>query len=138
MKRDQRFHYEKVKMFNEFISDGIRTMNRSEGFTWLILYGDMKPDGFSRTSRSEVVRRGGMSKAQATRALQSLIARGLVTRVCEGYPGKATLYTLFVLPNLVKFSPAAKALIAKTNDKTCRMNGVRKESNITPLSAAPV
>jgi hypothetical protein len=138
MTRSQRFHCEKVKMFNQFISDGIRTMNRSEISVWLILYGDMQNDGFSRTSRSEIVRRGGKSAAQASRAVQSLINRKLIVRVCDGYAGKASLYTLFELAELIKFSPAAKALLAKINHGVCRTNDTKKGARITPLGASPV
>jgi hypothetical protein len=138
MKRSQRFHCEKVRLFNQFISDGIRTMNRSEISVWLILYGDMKDDGFSRTSRSEIVRLGGMSAAQASRAVQSLINRKLVVRVCDGYAGKASLYTLFELAELIKFSPAAKALLAKISHGVWRTNDTKKRAKITPLSASPV
>jgi hypothetical protein len=138
MKRSQRFHCEKARMFNQFVDEGIRSMNRSEALTWTVLFRDMQDTGLSQTSRSEIVRRGGMSPAQATRAIQSLVSRKLVVRVCEGFPGKASLYTLFEVGELVKFSPAAKALIEKYSQKKRLIDAAQSGAKMTPVSAAPV
>ena len=125
-------------MFNQFVDEGIRSMNRSEILAWTVLFRDMQDTGLSQTSRSEIARRGGMSAKQATRALQSLISRKLVVRVCEGYPGKASLYTLFEVPELVKFSPAAKALLANYDQKKGDTNDARTVSPASPLQGTPM
>ena len=111
MRRAQCYHRERVKLFNAFIDFGVRTMNRSEAIAYMILFRDTQATGLSRTSRSEIARRGGMSVGQASRALQSLTKQGVVHRVCEGYPGKASLYSVFQLDELVKINPAAKTLL---------------------------
>jgi hypothetical protein len=146
MKRVQRFHAEKIKLFNAFVDDGVQHVNRSESHAWFILFRDMQGSGFSQTSRTEIARRGGMSLSQASRALQSLIDRKFIFRACEGYPGKASLYTLFEPGELVKFSPPAKALIEKysqpkgSTDATCtrRIFDSQSAAPMRHVSAAPV
>ena len=86
---------ERFGVLNGFVDFGLAGLSRSEAAVWLILFRDTKPTGLARTSLSDLARRGGMSRRQATRALRALMARGAVYVIRKGVVGKATLYSLY-------------------------------------------
>jgi hypothetical protein len=96
---------ERFGVLNGFVDFGLAGLSRSEIAVWLILYRDTKPNGLARTSRSDLARRGGMSRRQATRALRALIGHGAVHVIRKGVVGKATLYSLYPPDVLVQICP---------------------------------
>jgi hypothetical protein len=96
---------ERFGVLNGFVDFGVSGLSRSEVVTWLVIFRDTKPNGLARTSLSDLARRGGMSRRQATRALRSLIGRGAVYVIKKGVVGKATLYSLYPPEILFRISP---------------------------------
>jgi DNA-binding MarR family transcriptional regulator len=96
-----------LKTLDAFVDAGMRDLSRSELAVYLTLLRDTRPDGTARAGLSDLATRGGMSVRQASRAVQSLIRRDLVTVVKPGVPGKATLYTVFPLDAFRKLNPVA-------------------------------
>ena len=90
-----------------FVDEGARMLNRSELAVFLILMRDTKPDGTARAALTDIATRGGLSKRSASRAVQSLIGRGVVHVVRPGVAGKPTLYTIFPLPVFKTLNPTA-------------------------------
>jgi predicted DNA-binding transcriptional regulator len=117
MRRGQCYHRERVKLFNSFVDMGLRGLSRSEMAAYVILFRDTQETGLARTSRTEIARRGGMSEKQASRAVQSLTAKGVLHRVCKGYPGKIALYSVFAPDELIKMNPGVKKLLEKNSQK---------------------
>ncbi len=122
MRRGQCYHRERVKLFNAFADFGLSDMNRSEAFTYIILYRDTQETGLARTSRTEIARRGGMTERQASRALKSLVDRGVIHRVCRGYPGKIAVYSVFQPEELIRINPSVKKLLEWKGQKTMDTN----------------
>jgi hypothetical protein len=92
---DRRRSLERFQILNGFVDFGLAGLSRSEIAVWLIIYRDTKPSGLARTSLSDLARRGGMSRRQATRALRALIGRGAVHVIRKGVVGKATIYSIY-------------------------------------------
>jgi DNA-binding MarR family transcriptional regulator len=90
-----------------FVDQGVRTLSRSELATYLILLRDTKPDGTSRAGLNDLAERGGMSRWSASRAVRSLVAKGVLTIVRPGRAGKATLYTIFPPAAFRELNPVA-------------------------------
>jgi hypothetical protein len=99
---------ERFQVLNGFVDFGLAGLSRSEVACWLILFRDCKPNGLSSTSLSDLSRRGGMSRRQATRALRSLIGRGAVHVIRKGFVGKATVYSLYPPEVLGRMCPAMR------------------------------
>ena len=91
----QRYYREWFRNLAGFVDDGVRTLSRSELALYLILMRDTQPDGTARAGLNDLATRGGMSKRQASRAVQILISREVLRVVRPGVPGKPTLYTIF-------------------------------------------
>jgi hypothetical protein len=96
---------ERFGVFNGFVDHGLAGLPRSEAAVWLILFRDTKPTGLARTSLSDLARRGGMSRRQASRALRALIRRGAVHVIRKGVVGKATIYSLYPPDVLGQINP---------------------------------
>jgi hypothetical protein len=90
-----------------FVDEGVRTLSRSELATYLILIRDTKPDGTARAGLDDLAERGGMSRWAASRAVRSLVAKGVLRIVRRGVPGKATLYTIFPPTAFQELNPVA-------------------------------
>jgi DNA-binding MarR family transcriptional regulator len=90
-----------------FVDEGARKLSRSELVTYLILLRDTKPDGTARAGLNDLAERGGMSRKSASRAVGSLIAKGVLRVVRRGVPGKATLYTVFPEAAFRELNPIA-------------------------------
>jgi hypothetical protein len=99
---------ERFQVLNGFVDFGLAQLSRSEMAAWLILYRDTKPSGLARTSLSDLARRGGMSRRQATRALRTLIGRGAMHVVRKGVTGRGTLYSLYPPDVLGRINPAIR------------------------------
>src|SRR4051794_6604815 len=80
--------------FNPFVDLGIRNLSRAEIVAFLILLRDTKPPhGTATTSYGSIAERGGLSRRQAIRAVQTLVRRGAVEVVRRGGRGVgATTY----------------------------------------------
>jgi hypothetical protein len=103
----QRYYRHWFQNLAGFVDEGARHLCRSELATYLILLRDTKPDGTARAGLNDLAERGGMSRKSASRAVQSLIARGVLRIVRRGVPGKATLYTLFPRGAFQELNPVA-------------------------------
>jgi hypothetical protein len=90
-----------------FVDQGVRTLSRSELATYLILLRDTRPNGTARVGLGDLAERGGMSKKSASRAIGSLVAKGVLTIVRRGRPGKPTLYTVFPPAAFQELNPVA-------------------------------
>jgi hypothetical protein len=99
------------KTLSEFVDNGVRSLNRSELAVFLILLRDTKPDGTARTALTDFMTRGGVSKRSASRAVQSLIRRGVVRVVRHGVPGKPAVYTIFPSVVFKALNPTASRSI---------------------------
>jgi hypothetical protein len=96
---------ERFQVLNGFVDLGLARLTRSQIAVYLIIYRDTQPSGLARTSLSDLARRGGMSRRQASRALRALIGRGAVHVVRKGVIGKATLYSLYPPDVLGQINP---------------------------------
>src|SRR5262245_8365291 len=96
-KKPSRRHYHRAwfDALRAFVDEGIERLPRSEGFVYLILLRDTKPDGIAQTGLTDLARRGGMSKSAASRAIRSLIKRRVLRVVRRGFQGAPTRYTVF-------------------------------------------
>jgi DNA-binding MarR family transcriptional regulator len=90
-----------------FVDRGVRTLSRSELATYLILLRDTRPNGTARAGLNDLAERGGMSRKSASRAIGSLVAKGVLTIVRRGRPGKPTLYTVFPAAAFRELNPVA-------------------------------
>jgi DNA-binding MarR family transcriptional regulator len=90
-----------------FVDKGVRTLSRSELATYLILLRDTQPDGTARASLNDLAERGGMSRKSASRAIGSLVAKGVLRIVRRGVPGKATVYSIFPPAAFQELNPVA-------------------------------
>jgi hypothetical protein len=90
-----------------FVDQGVRHLSRSELATYLILLRDTRPNGTARAGLSDIAERGGMSRKSASRAVGSLVAKGVLTIVRRGVPGKPTLYTVFPPDAFRELNPVA-------------------------------
>jgi hypothetical protein len=90
-----------------FVDEGVQTLSRSELATYLILLRDTQPNGTARAGLDDIAKRGGMSRKSASRAVGSLVGKGVLTIVRRGYPGKPTLYTVFPPAAFRELNPGA-------------------------------
>jgi hypothetical protein len=103
----QRYYREWFRNLAAFVDEGVRTLSRSELAVYLTLMRDTRPDGTARAGLDDLARRGGMSKRSASRAVQSLVNRGVLRIIRHGVPGKPTLYTIFPMDVFRVLNPAA-------------------------------
>ena len=97
-----------------FVDEGVRSLTRSELAVFLILLRDTKPDGTARTALTDFMTRGGLSKRSASRAVQSLIRRGVLRVVRHGVVGRPAVYTIFPSTVFKTLNPtAARSLEAE-------------------------
>jgi hypothetical protein len=96
---------ERFLILNDFVDLGLAKLPRSQIATYLVLFRDTRPTGLARTGLSDLARRGGMSRRQATRALRELIRRGAVHVIRPGVPGKATIYSIYSPDVLHRLNP---------------------------------
>lgn len=111
---------ERFAILNGFVDHGLANLKRSEIAVWLIVFRDSKPNGLARTSLSDLARRGGISRRQASRALQELIGRGVVHVIKKGVVGKATVYSLYPPEALRRINPQLGPWLpttARTNEE---------------------
>jgi hypothetical protein len=80
-KRQSRLRFE---LLNAFVDSGMADLSRAELAVWLALFRDTKRDGIARTSIADLVRRGGMERTTALRALKRLRDRKLVQVLQRG------------------------------------------------------
>jgi DNA-binding MarR family transcriptional regulator len=90
-----------------FVDEGARKLSRSELVTYLILLRDTRPNGTARAGLNDLAERGGLSRKSASRAVGSLIGKGVLRIVRRGTPGKATLYTIFPEAAFAELNPVA-------------------------------
>lgn len=107
-----------IKSLDAFVDQGMRTLTRSEMAVYVTLLRDTRPDGTARAGLTDLATRGGMSVRQASRAVQVLIGRDLVTVIKPGVPGKASLYTLFPPEVFRKLNPIAAKWIDDAKNGT--------------------
>jgi hypothetical protein len=103
----QRYYRFWFRHLAAFVDRGVRTLSRSELATYLILVRDTRPNGTARVGLGDLAERGGMSRKSASRAVGSLVARGVLTIVRRGRPGKPTLYTVFPPAAFRELNPVA-------------------------------
>lgn len=85
-------------LLNDFIDREAAGLNRAELAVWLTLYRDTR-DGQARAGRDDLARRSGCDRSTVTRAVASLIARGLLERVRAGGIGRGpATYRVSVRP----------------------------------------
>jgi hypothetical protein len=108
MARSKQAYYRAwFKTLAGFVDEGVRSLNRSELAVYLILMRDTKPSGDARTALTDLATRGGLSKRSASRAVQSLIGRGVLHVIRPGVSGKPTLYTIFPTTVFKALNPTA-------------------------------
>jgi DNA-binding MarR family transcriptional regulator len=103
----QRYYRLWYQNLDGFVDQGARKLSRSELVTYLILLRDTRPNGTARAGLNDLAERGGMSRKSASRAVGSLIAKGVLRIVRRGTPGKATLYTIFPEAAFEELNPVA-------------------------------
>jgi hypothetical protein len=103
----QRYYRLWFQNLASFVDQGVRTLPRSELAVYLILLRDTRPDGTARAGLDDLARRGGMSRWSASRAVRSLVAKGVLRIVRRGVPGKPTLYTVFPPAAFKSLNPIA-------------------------------
>ena len=72
---------------NAFIDFAMAGRGRAEVATWLVLWRDTKPNGIASTSQADIARRAGCDVRSVRRALDALVAAGLVKVVKRGRLG---------------------------------------------------
>jgi hypothetical protein len=86
-------------VLNAFLDMTAGALTRAELLTWLILYRDTKPDGTTRTAQADIARRAGIAARSVRRALNRLVAFGLVRIVWQGgFRKGASVYAVEPLP----------------------------------------
>jgi DNA-binding MarR family transcriptional regulator len=103
----QRYYREWFRNLAAFVDEGVRSLSRSELATYLILMRDTRPDGTARAGLDDLAKRGGMSRWTASRAVRSLINRGVLRVVRHGVPGRPTLYTVLPVEVFKSLNPVA-------------------------------
>jgi DNA-binding MarR family transcriptional regulator len=101
-----------------FVDQGVRTLSRSELAVYVILLRDTRPDGTARAGLDDLAERGGMSKKSASRAVGSLVAKGVLTIVRRGRVGRPTLYTVFPPLAFRELNPVAARWLETGEDET--------------------
>jgi DNA-binding MarR family transcriptional regulator len=109
--KKQTYYREWFRTLAAFVDEGARELTRADLVVFLILLRDTRPDGTARAALTDLARRGGMSKRSASRAVQSLIGRGVVRVVRPGVTGKATLYTVLPVAVFKRLNPVAAGWI---------------------------
>jgi len=74
-------------VLNSFVDMGMANLTGAEVRTWLVLYRDVKGNGFARTGQADIARRAGLKPRMVRYALKSLEAKGLLQVVCRGRLG---------------------------------------------------
>jgi hypothetical protein len=103
---------------------GLATLSRSEIAAFLIVFRDTRQGGLARVGLSDMARRSGMSRSSASRAVRSLVRRGVLFVVKQGVPGKASLYSLLGPDDLRRLYPAT----ANWLDSPARKENVRMDA----------
>jgi hypothetical protein len=76
---------ERFAVLNTFIDVTMASLTGAETKIWLTLFRDTKTaTGTARTGQADLARRAGLSVRSVKLALRTLVARGLVRRVCRG------------------------------------------------------
>ncbi|MCE9629451.1 MAG: hypothetical protein K8S94_01850 [Planctomycetia bacterium] len=81
-------HPDRFRVLNDFVDGQMRDVGDAAAKAWFVLYRDTKPDGLVRTGLSDMAIRMGCAVSTAKRAARELKARGLVTLVQKGAPGR--------------------------------------------------
>ncbi len=79
---------DRFRVLNDFVDSQMRDVSDAAAKAWFVLYRDTKPDGLVRTGLSDMAKRMGCAVSTAKRAVRELKARGLVTLVQKGAPGR--------------------------------------------------
>lgn len=70
-------------VLNTWIDVSIRDLSRAEIVTWLVLYRDER-EGISKTSYTDIARRGGLSSRSVATAVSSLRKKRLIKLIRKG------------------------------------------------------
>lgn len=79
---------DRFRVLNDFVDGQMRDVSDAAANAWFVLYRDTKPDGLVSTGLSDMAIRMGCAVSTAKRAVRELKARGLVTLVQKGAPGR--------------------------------------------------
>lgn len=69
---------------NGFIDFTLRGLSRAEGFIWLVLFRETKPDGIATASFGWMAEQVGANRSTVSRAIRGLVKAGLLTVVRRG------------------------------------------------------
>jgi hypothetical protein len=85
-KPKRRSRSERFAVLNAFVDFGIADadLTPAEVLVWLVLFRDTKGDGTARTGQADIARRAGLSRRGVQKALDKLVAKGLVALVRRG------------------------------------------------------
>jgi len=72
------------KTLNSFVDFTLRNLTRAEGFVWLVLYRETKPDGTATASVGWLAEQIGANRSTVVRAIKRLKAVGLLAVVRRG------------------------------------------------------
>jgi hypothetical protein len=70
-------------VLNAWVDVSIRDLSRAEIVTWLILFRDER-EGISKTSQTDIARRGGLSSRSVATAVSSLLKKRLIKLIRRG------------------------------------------------------
>ena len=69
---------------NSYADFTLRSLNRAEGFVWLVLFRETKPDGIATASVDWLAEQIGAHRSTVLRAIKGLAKAGLLTVVRRG------------------------------------------------------
>jgi hypothetical protein len=89
----------RFEILNAFADRGRADLSRGELAVWLILYRDTRRDGTARTSLDDLVRRGGMNRQTASRAVGELVRWRMLQALSRGGLNQgSSSYRVFPFP----------------------------------------